>query len=840
MSKAKGSTYSHSETVAEGFLQGVNLDCNDLKIPSLQAAPASGSLCDGTSTWCSLIPSAGEPFPSPTPSSEQPLLTSCCHTQDCRFEDELSPHVEMMENAPPSWENFTLDKSPAEDDTIRNRSPKELSTPALLQQALSDHNLLSTPEGFTDAVHGGGEGAALSNKKASGDGATNIPSTLDAPAPRGGLDVTMGGGATTTPSHGARAELDMDTQVVLNDSFPYCFQISSNTSRSALSSQGIVFTQRFRGGMSIGGVKEGEMPPPETSEANECPQDREESRSQTSRELNYGLKGEERDASCTATHRSVSSSASCFTVGMPVEVHMDALWHSATVIESEKDGHVVVNVCEDETVLRLPVGMVRRASLMDSDGTESAHYFVEEPIIRHPNVVDICATAGSGNKPVCSQGVTLNARCGYTQDNEIGGWVHPSTLVIFVEPRANESLSCGSRLVLESLVKLGLTVVQCLEELESSRSAADSGLQGKGGQYCTRHYSGVYFVVVSVSENSAKEEAYNVVAAHAMGISAVSVQWLERLYSDGAWNQRRVGLPLRDELVGQGSCDILRYHLLRREQRVFTSNVVYVPECEHEIELLIELCGAVVTHTLPQHDEVDVVGHFAYVNVIGQFQETGEFHSFQQVDRPWLFHRIHEFFAELPPTRGEQSACNCDNVTDYNALSNKHRRDETWGRGAFDECYLRPDLTDSSAAHVRSELYPLRPTCATDEMNEIRVGDDYYFCIPSKSPSDNRNSETRSVGIGRVLEVTNDKSGHRSVTMRIYQSKETERSQGEHDNRNLNSHQRIYMGTQSVVVKESDLVFDTPVYVLKASEMAHLFIVESPPRDAELGPEGTV
>ncbi|EAN84113.1 hypothetical protein TcCL_NonESM00613 [Trypanosoma cruzi] len=505
-----------------------------------------------------------------------------------------------------------------------------------------------------------------------------------------------------------------------------------------------------------------------------------------------------------------------FTAGMRVEGRWGCRWFGAVITEGEQNGYVQLRWDEDGSLLHVKVREVRlpqnkwrmngrrTRSLLNTPSVMTATQLVElvENETPHP---ELSVKEELGLKPL---------------DEDVG--VSPSFLTLYFTSAALLQLA-GKRCILTQLMERGALIVEPPLNLESLSSNSSFGQRRTGENR--------FFFVVA-EDDLKRDDGMIIAVAHAMGLSAVSVGWLEELEVDVAGEFPHVCIPKPKHLIGQDNDTFVRWRLLSsKEERFLSQKRIYVAGEDAEIAFLLQVCGGTITHQLPP--DGDSPPHYLYVAPGKRAQITTSVTSVALLEKSWLFHRIHEFFLALPPPRNGRS--------DAGVVINSLAASPVSG-------VKRPrDKTEEETSTRVAEAVPLSPANADrgssrvtftsgGEVLTVLEGEDYYFCMPRVSGSrmHGRNkNEAPVVELGRVVRL----GGDDVVTLLLYEVKYRVLRQNPHTG-SLENQTTVYLGSRTATVPLENLIFNIPVYVVDASQMQHMYVLESPPRGVDAAAVG--
>lgn len=508
-----------------------------------------------------------------------------------------------------------------------------------------------------------------------------------------------------------------------------------------------------------------------------------------------------------------------YTVGMRVEGRCGARWFAATVAEEEKNGYVRLRWDDDGSLLHLKVKEVR---LPQNNKRVDAECFKKppcmSPVMTASQLVDIM-----NNETPLRPGARQARKEASNQEVD-NVMIDASVLSLYVTSAA-QNYSTKTQLNLDRLIKhgalvvldspLGLDKCQLAEEKQESQRVS-------------------FFII---TEDDARENGGIIISmAHAMGISAVSVEWLGRLEIDDTKQCQRLSLPTPEELVGQGSDSLVRWRRLSKDERLLSNKRIYLKDYDTDIALLLTLCGGTVT----QEAELDPVlpPHYVYAAAGMHGELPANFASVALIEKSWLFSRIYDFFHALPKPQQDidkSAAAHKRNFVDF-ISGTKRRREEG-------EAKKRKKLEDGKEDTLRATGVMSSPLLiagcderervgagAGFDLPEVLVGEDYYFRLAQLG---NNTNEAAMVKLGRVINIKDNGL----VLMRLYEVKYMLMRHNPWTG-SIENQTSVYLGPHTAQVSVKDLIFGIPVYVIEASQMRHVYTLESPPRDYTLNGGG--
>ncbi|RNF18266.1 uncharacterized protein Tco025E_04578 [Trypanosoma conorhini] len=501
-----------------------------------------------------------------------------------------------------------------------------------------------------------------------------------------------------------------------------------------------------------------------------------------------------------------------YTEGMRVEGKWGCQWFGAVVTEQEKNGYVQIRWDADGSLLHVKLREIRPLQEKErKNGTKERNLVSSNSVMTATQLVEIMDNE-TPNK------LSLKEELGPTPWDTVD-LVNPSSLTLYLTPTAHSRLA-GKVSALTKLKERGTLVVESPAQLEPSALAASAGER--------RPEPRMSFFVVA-DEDVEEDDGIMIAVAHAMGLSTISLRWLEELEIDVADECQQVRVPKLKDLIGQGSDARVRWRLLPlKEERFLSKKRVYLAGDDAEVAFLLQVCGATVTLQPPM--DGDSPPHYVYVAPGRRARITPGISSVALLEKSWLLHRIHEFFLALPPPRRDSSSTGVvGNLLLAGPVSGvKRPREEEEER-----METKPNLAEavpSSTAVAVSGSSRVMASSSTEAL-PVLEGEDYYFRVPqvSKYKMDaRRRNEAPVVELGRVVRIV----GGGIVTMRIYEVKHRVLRQNPRTGC-LENQTSVYLGLRAANVTVADLIFSIPVYVVDASQMQHVYVLESPPRSVD-------
>ncbi|KEG12314.1 hypothetical protein DQ04_01811090 [Trypanosoma grayi] len=505
---------------------------------------------------------------------------------------------------------------------------------------------------------------------------------------------------------------------------------------------------------------------------------------------------------------STATSKPHYRVGMRVEGQWGRGWFGAVVTEEEKNGFVQIRWDQDGSMLHLKVKEVRQPrGKVSNDSKSTEDKPAVPPLMRATQLVELM----DNETPVRLPSVENERKLG-DADGDI--WVSPSILTLYLA-QDEKNYSADSSRVLNVLVERGAVVVMV--------SPSHLEFLGEDGALAWRQQMQRMFFFVLSEDAVGEGYEMGITLAHAMGVSAVSVKWLQRLASSIGEECQRVCIPKPQELLGQGSDTDVRWRPLSRDERFLGRKIVYLAGEDTDIEFLIVACGGAVKHQASANGAPSP--HYVYVAPGRRAQIPPTAMSVALLEKSWLIHRIHEFFLALPPSQLVQESCG-------NAPSSPLLAGLTAGAKRVRQQQEEEEEDDDDEELIGAQSPTRRTNCGVNrtptppgDALEVVKGEDYYFRVAPVG----RSNEAPEVALGRVVSLGDDSN---RVMMRLYEVKHTVLRQNPCTG-GLESHTTVYLGTRTANVSVEDLIFTIPVYVVDASQMRHVYTLESPPRGAD-------
>ncbi|RNE95623.1 hypothetical protein TraAM80_10156 [Trypanosoma rangeli] len=499
-----------------------------------------------------------------------------------------------------------------------------------------------------------------------------------------------------------------------------------------------------------------------------------------------------------------------YTEGMRVQGRWGCQWFDAVITEEEKNGYVQIRWDGDGSLLHVKLREIRLPQEKGKrNGMKRWNSSKSNSVMTATQLVELMENETSHK-------LSLKAELGLTPLDK-DEWVGPSFFSLYVTPAAQSRLAAKCS-VLTKLKERGIFVVESPLQLERSPLMSFTGQRRAG--------PGVSFFVVA-DEDVEKDDGIIVTLAHAMGLSAISLKWLEELGTGVAEEYQHVRIPKPKDLIGQGSDACVRWRLLSsKEGRFLSKKLIYLTGDDADATFFLQVCGGTVTLQPPK--DGDPLPHYVYVAPGKRAHITPSMSSVALLEKPWLVHRIHEFFFALPPSRhGQNSIDAIRNSIPASPVSGvKHPREEEEEETMEQKLKESEAVPSSTAVAVRGASRVMVASCA--EAPPVLEGEDYYFRMPPVSRhkrSAGGKNEALVVELGRVVRL----AGGDAVTMRIYEVKHRVLRQNPRTGA-LENQTTVYLGLRTANVTVADLIFSIPVYVVDASQMQHVYVLESPPR----------
>ncbi|SCU67685.1 uncharacterized protein TEOVI_000680600 [Trypanosoma equiperdum] len=517
-----------------------------------------------------------------------------------------------------------------------------------------------------------------------------------------------------------------------------------------------------------------------------------------------------------------------FNVGLRVLVQREGEWLFATVVSREENGYVDVCLEGNGTTIRSTTSNLRVDEAKTGSSTERKISSGKDekcaPLVSSPKQTNLEVI---GMSEATSPNLTAPEKTQTGPCEEVSSKrVHPSVILMYVSPTVGERLGKDALHVLRNLTKSGTTLVDSPQKLQGASQRIMSAKEQYGvPQQCGKHLWGICFVLVSGTAEHYAREVRIIDEAHAVGISAVSLKWLERLHNEGSWNASSVSLPYPEELMDQNDGGVFRCSLLREAERTLRQHLVYIPIADPDIENLIELSGGKVTRTLPPNKQ-NCPGpsdpHWIYVKDGNQNPLRTSHPSIKTLSLERLRKRIHSYFATLPSSFSGQDDCTCFDVKADGTLVDKCLKTQDDENTASDG--------ETAASKMGGEEHDFtlfaRPCdYPTREEPKILPGEDYYFRLPRGDDREGQINQAFPVAMGRVLNVNGSSAHGRTVTMQLYRITRVYHVQDPQTG-SITSRQCVCLGPETVSVMESDLIFDTGPFVFPLEAMQHLYILE--------------
>ncbi|KAG8348960.1 hypothetical protein TRVL_00229 [Trypanosoma vivax] len=410
-----------------------------------------------------------------------------------------------------------------------------------------------------------------------------------------------------------------------------------------------------------------------------------------------------------------------------------------------------------------------------------------------------------------------------------GIWVHPSSIYLYIVPNVKRKLNVTSERALKALVSSGAALVQSIAELETrAQSSTITSEQGP------RSIDGEISIFISADDADSDEPlGSGIEMAHAIGLSVVSVRWLDRLYADQAWSSQRVCLPDHTELIGQNGDIGLRCLLLPSTKRALSGKQVRFPGGRSCIDNLIVLAGGAVASQQAKNDTEcsTLVPHFISVSP-GTGLAAVDCTYIDMPDLASLKGFILDFFLTLPPWPIEPQNGDPALFAASTKAGKKHPRDDKEGPGEVATGVPNSHLPRIPVSFGTSSA--LLPTYeSVSDYQLTKENEDYYFFLNQEGSNQNLGVESQGVALGCVVSIGDGAVGERPVTMRMYEVVDASAYE-QPQTAGVFRHQRVCQSSLTVEVNERDLIFGTPVYIIDRASMKHVYLLGTPPGDNDL------
>ncbi|ESL09808.1 hypothetical protein TRSC58_02467 [Trypanosoma rangeli SC58] len=319
-----------------------------------------------------------------------------------------------------------------------------------------------------------------------------------------------------------------------------------------------------------------------------------------------------------------------YTEGMRVEGRWGCQWFGAVITEEEKNGYVQIRWDGDSSLLHVKLREIRLPREKGKkDGKKRWNFLKSNSVMTATQLVELMENETSHK-------LSSKAELGLTSLDK-DEWVGPSFFSLYLTPAVHSRLA-GKCSVLTKLKERGILVVESPLQLERGLLTSSTG-QRRAGQCAS------FFVVAD--EDVEKNDGIIVTLAHAMGLSAISLKWLEELETSVAEGCQHVRVPKPKDLIGQGSDACVRWRLLSpKEERFLSKKRIYLTGDDADATFFLQVCGGTVTLQPPK--DGDPLPHYVYVAPGKRAHITPSMSSVALLEKPWLVHRIHEFFLHFP------------------------------------------------------------------------------------------------------------------------------------------------------------------------------------------------